>query len=795
MGPKVKGFATQVFDLSLLAPESDAIESKVHGCFALSIAGLEKLAEKSSKFSCLKIEIYRRTSLGTPGCGFVNPGKLLGGVVVQLDLKTDAFTSTFRQYVRYAPLPHLSLSPTPIIFRINCPIRVSGPVREPVDTISVRSRVNCSLCPSFTLMCNSTKAYLTTFLRKVEVLEINPSQIRIEHSYLLTASCYNTASSVDDAEWHGVTMSTTQYMLSDENWLTAIGCDDLVLGIEEDSQTFGGSDCVSYCKDRGAGVGFCPDNSNGLFGGDGCCRAPIPRGLTSLVAQFTDLKGKWQSEKLFRCSYAFIQEKGVGNQSRFSYPLSYLNNSSLFMHYDDLGAGWKTSLSLVIRLDWRIGAENCSQERWSSNTFACRDNSACVDFAANVGGYHCRCLEGYQGNPYLPQGCKDIDECVESRTNPCDKICINTPGNVSCSCLKGYYGDGRKGGTGCIRMPYSSTLIWLMTGLGSVLGFLLFLAMCFWLNKTFHERKKQMRKQKLFKRNGGLLLQQQTNDGALGYKTKLYSAEELETATDHFNESRILGEGGQGTVYKGMLSDGSMVAIKKSKVVDDGLLEQFINEVVILSQIKHRNVVKLLGCCLETDVPLLVYELLPNGTLFDLIHDPATTRSLVSWSMRLKIATDIAGALAYLHSASSVPIYHRDIKSQNFLLDEKYVVKIADFGISRSIEVNQTHLTTMVKGTFGYLDPEYLQSRQYSEKSEVYSFGVVLAELLTGKRPIFSELEERLSLVARFVECAEENRIDEIIDPQILEQYGKKEEVSSVAKLAHRCLNSKGKIK
>ncbi|KAL8522464.1 hypothetical protein ACS0TY_012576 [Phlomoides rotata] len=278
--------------------------------------------------------------------------------------------------------------------------------------------------------------------------------------------------------------------------------------------------------------------------------------------------------------------------------------------------------------------------------------------------------------------------------------------------------------------------------------------MCFWLNKTFHKRKKQMRKQKLFKRNGGLLLQQQTNDGALGYKIKLYSAEELETATDHFNESRILGEGGQGIVYKGMLSDGSMVAIKKSKVVDDGLLEQFINEVVILSQINHRNVVKLqiLGYC-------FLCSYLSQDT------------------------------------ASSVPIYHRDIKSQNFLLDEKYVVKIADFGISRSIEVNQTHLTTMVKGTFGYLDPEYFQCRRYSEKSDVYSFGVVLAELVTGKKPLFWESEDRISLAICFVEYAEENRINEIIDPQILEQYCRKEEVSAVARLAHRCLSSKGKMR
>ncbi|KAL7214261.1 hypothetical protein ACSBR1_026636 [Camellia fascicularis] len=142
------------------------------------------------------------------------------------------------------------------------------------------------------------------------------------------------------------------------------------------------------------------------------------------------------------------------------------------------------------------------------------------------------------------------------------------------------------------------------------------------------------RKEKFFKRNGGFLLQQElsSNDGGVE-KTKLFNSEELEKATDHYNEDRILGQGGQGTVYKGMLSNGKIIVVKRSKVVDEGKVEQFINEVVILSQINHRNIVKLLGCCLETDVPLLVYEFIPNGTLFQHIHDPNEGFPL-SWEMR-----------------------------------------------------------------------------------------------------------------------------------------------------------------
>ncbi|KAH6801409.1 Wall-associated kinase family protein [Perilla frutescens var. hirtella] len=302
-----------------------------------------------------------------------------------------------------------------------------------------------------------------------------------------------------------------------------------------------------------------------------------------------------------------------------------------------------------------------------------------------------------------------------------------------------------------------------------------------------------MLRERFFKRNGGLLLRQQTNEGTLG-NTKVFPAKELEVATDHFNENRILGHGGQGTVYKGMLSDGKIVAIKKSKLVEENQLEQFVNEVAILSQINHRNVVKLLGCCLETEVPLLVYEFMPNGTLFDLIHDP-NNEFPFPWNMRLKTAADIAGALAYLHSASSMPIYHRDIKSSNILLDEKYVVKVSDFGTSRSIAADQTHLTTMVKGTFGYLDPEYFQSSQFTEKSDVYSFGVVLVELLTGQRPIsFDKANEERGLATRFLTSMEENCLDTILDPQISEQ-GRKEEVILVASLAQRCLNLKGKMR
>ena len=324
-------------------------------------------------------------------------------------------------------------------------------------------------------------------------------------------------------------------------------------------------------------------------------------------------------------------------------------------------------------------------------------------------------------------------------------------------------------------------------------GSLLLLLGSFGLYKVVKKKKEIRLKKRFFKRNGGLLLEQQiSSDKVTVEKTKIFTSKELEKATDNFNLDRILGQGGQGTVYKGMLTDGRIVAVKKSKIVDESQIEHFINEIVILSQISHRNVVGLLGCCLETEVPLLVYEFISNGTLFQHIHNQDSDFPL-SWKMRLQIAIEVAGALAYLHSACSIPIYHRDIKSTNILLDDKHRAKVSDFGTSRSISIEQTHLTTLVHGTFGYLDPEYFQSSQFTEKSDVYSFGVVLVELLTGQKPICStRSQEEKSLATHFILSLQESRLFDILDAGVVKE-GEKEEIMALAYLAYQCLNLSGR--
>ncbi|GMP46958.1 hypothetical protein CsSME_00014918 [Camellia sinensis var. sinensis] len=272
---------------------------------------------------------------------------------------------------------------------------------------------------------------------------------------------------------------------------------------------------------------------------------------------------------------------------------------------------------------------------------------------------------------------------------------------------------------------------------------------------------------------------------------KIFNSEELKQATNNDNESRIVGRGHFGIVYKGILPENKTVAIKKSQMVDEIQIEQFINEVVTLSQINHRDVVKLLGCCLETQVPLLVYECITNGTLFEHTNNQSKASNM-SRENRLQIAAETARVLSYLHYATSIPIFHRDVKSTNILLDDNYTAKVSDFGASRFVPLDQNQLATVVQGTLGYLDPEYMLTSQLTVKSDVYSFRVLLVELITEKKALsFDRPEEERCLAMYFISCMNSDYLNQIIDEHMVIE-GNTEEFKEVTNLAKRCLRVKG---
>ncbi|KAF8037045.1 hypothetical protein BT93_B0076 [Corymbia citriodora subsp. variegata] len=217
-------------------------------------------------------------------------------------------------------------------------------------------------------------------------------------------------------------------------------------------------------------------------------------------------------------------------------------------------------------------------------------------------------------------------------------------------------------------------------------------------------------------------------------KSGLYfKYETLEKATNFFNESRKLGQGGAGSVYKGILPNGKVVAIKRLVFNTRQWVDDFFNEVNLINRIQHKNLIRLLGCSIEGPESLLVYEYLPNRSL-DLVLSVNNATRILTWEERLHIITGTAEGLAYLHGGCGMKIIHRDIKASNILLDENLMAKIADFGLARCIAPDQSHLSTGIAGTLGYMAPEYLVRGQLTEKADVYAFGVLVLEILSGRK-------------------------------------------------------------
>ena len=280
-------------------------------------------------------------------------------------------------------------------------------------------------------------------------------------------------------------------------------------------------------------------------------------------------------------------------------------------------------------------------------------------------------------------------------------------------------------------------------------------------------------------------------EATVNYSVPIYPYKDIERATNSFSEKQRLGTGAYGTVYAGKLHNDEWVAIKRIKHRDTDSIEQVMNEIKLLSTVSHTNLVRLLGCSIEHGEQILVYEFMPNGTLSQ--HLQRERGNGLPWSLRLRIATETAQAIAHLHSAINPPIYHRDIKSSNILLDSNFGSKVADFGLSRLGMTEISHISTAPQGTPGYVDPQYHQDFHLSDKSDVYSFGVVLVEIITGLKVVdFSRPHNEVNLASLATDRIGKGLLDEIIDP-FLEPEARNDawtlsSIHKVAELAFRCL-------
>ncbi|KAF7829716.1 wall-associated receptor kinase-like 14 [Senna tora] len=423
---------------------------------------------------------------------------------------------------------------------------------------------------------------------------------------------------------------------------------------------------------------------------------------------------------------------------------SYLMSSIAAEDVSDIwGTKTETALSFeveTIELGW-----------WLQGHCQCSPEANCTTLDSPVDkkpAYRCRCKEGFVGDGYSAgKGCR----------------------KASSTCNPAKYMSGQCGGTTRFVVLIGGIVFgaFLMVGLGLI---------C-----CFFRRRSKLRVTKSTKRR--------LTEATSNHSVPIYTYKDIERATNSFSDKQRLGTGAYATVYAGKLHNHEWVAIKRIKHRDTDSIEKVMNEIKLISSVSHPNLVRLLGCSIEYGEQILVYEFMPNGTLNQ--HLQRERGNGLTWPVRLTIATETAQAIAHLHSAINPPIYHRDIKSSNILLDYHFRSKVADFGLSRLGMTEISHISTAPQGTPGYVDPQYHQDFHLSDKSDVYSFGVVLVEIITGLKVVdFSRPQSAVNLASYASDRIGKGMLDEIIDP-FLEANRDAWTFSSmhkVAELAFRCL-------
>ncbi|KAK8923609.1 Cysteine-rich receptor-like protein kinase 2 [Platanthera zijinensis] len=384
-----------------------------------------------------------------------------------------------------------------------------------------------------------------------------------------------------------------------------------------------------------------------------------------------------------------------------------------------------------------------------------------------------------------------LAQCWENLNKSLCSSCLDAASSAILSCSPAT--EGRALHAGCF-MRYSTRLFWNVNStssssngkgktiwivVGSLLGaiVLIIIGLLIAKRRGLWSRKRSTSLTELY----GPEIAAAISQSNLNFKYDV-----LKKATNNFSLSNKLGQGSYGTVYKGVLSDGKEVAVKQLFLNTRQWIDQFFNEVDLVNQVRHKNLVRLLGCSLDGSESLLVYEYHHNRSL-DLFIFDGNPDKLLDWKQRFDIIKGIAEGLSYLHDESDTRIIHRDIKASNILLDDRLKPRITDFGLARSFAQDQTHLTTGIAGTLGYLAPEYIVHGHLTEKADVYSFGVLLLEIVTGQRcssPIGSHAE--YSLLAKVWNHYKASTLDVMIDRKIYDK-NLRDEIVDVILIGLRC--------